>query len=590
MKAVVRHRMPFVFTVISLIVVITTISFWQYRSAAAIKITTSDDYLSINAALTTEPGSGEKFSSIYTSSNVTEKTPGNYEIDYPGSGGKIAIGDISKSNNFRPDLTISTWNNEAEFKLVASNVTQEKSQFSTSLKDGIISASNGEWTFEYKTTELKEGFNDKGGLDILITAKEKPTSNRIEFTFDSSTVTPYYQPPLTDEYSIGKQEDGTVVSTVTATQVVDDKGRVIAKRPDYVVNSIAFYANEKADYEAGKTNYATGKVGHLYAMKVGDSWAGWTIEDNKIILTIPQEVLDKSEYPLTITPIGDTFGYTTIGASEVGFDSNTWTGPLFTAPASGSGVSIHAYCRNWEVGEDTKIKGALVYHSNLSIVSNGITSATSTPNNVNYAWYTCNFGTAPTITASTEYVIGFMPWFYHDVRYDTGSTNQGHRDTANNFNSPVNPSGITHSTRKLSIYVTYTTGGGGYSISNTPSSYNFGEVTPNNTISTGLNYFSVTNNSASAVKITISGTDITGGTTWTLSDTGTAGTSTAGMKAGLNGGSYNIVIKKTSPYNTLVSSLASSASQLWGFQLLSPTNYTDTIQKNGTITLTATAP
>ncbi len=126
-------------------------------------------------------------------------------------------------------------------------------------------------------------------------------------------------------------------------------------------------------------------------------------------------------------------------------------------------------------------------------------------------------------------------------------------------------------------------------ISNTPSSYNFGQVEPNASPSTGLNYFTVTNNSGSIVNITISGTDLTGGTTWTLSDTATPGATTAGIKAGLNGGDYNIIVKKTAPFNTLKSSLGSSASQGWGLQILAPTGYTDSTQKNGSITLTASA-
>jgi hypothetical protein len=117
-------------------------------------------------------------------------------------------------------------------------------------------------------------------------------------------------------------------------------------------------------------------------------------------------------------------------------------------------------------------------------------------------------------------------------------------------------------------------------------------VGPSTTISTGLTYFNVTNNSASAVNVTIGGTDLTGGTTWTLSDNATAGTSIAGLKAGLSDGdgSYNVIVKQTAPFNTLKSGLGAGASQQWGFQLLAPTNYTDATQKTGTITLTATTP
>jgi hypothetical protein len=133
------------------------------------------------------------------------------------------------------------------------------------------------------------------------------------------------------------------------------------------------------------------------------------------------------------------------------------------------------------------------------------------------------------------------------------------------------------------LVIIYTTS----SLSNNPSSVNMGAVGPSSITSTGL-YFTVTNNSGSAVNITISGTDITGGTTWTLSDTATPGPTTAGLKASLDGVNYNIIIRKTAPFNTLVSNLANSASQNWGLQLLAPTTYTDSTQKTGTVTLTAT--
>lgn len=79
-----------------------------------------------------------------------------------------------------------------------------------------------------------------------------------------------------------------------------------------------------------------------------------------------------------------------------------------------------------------------------------------------------------------------------------------------------------------------------------------------------------------------------GGTTWTLSDTATAGADTFGLKAGLDGGSFNIVVKKTGPYNALISGLATGNSQQWGLQFYAPTSFSDGGAKSGTITLTAT--
>ncbi len=124
-------------------------------------------------------------------------------------------------------------------------------------------------------------------------------------------------------------------------------------------------------------------------------------------------------------------------------------------------------------------------------------------------------------------------------------------------------------------------------IANTPTSYGFGQIAESSTTATGLTHFTVTNNSAFSINIAITGTSMTGGTTWTLNDTATPGSDTYGLKAGLEGGSYNIIVKNSAG-NTLVAGLASSGTQRWGLQLLAPTAFTGGGANSGTITLTAT--
>jgi hypothetical protein len=129
-------------------------------------------------------------------------------------------------------------------------------------------------------------------------------------------------------------------------------------------------------------------------------------------------------------------------------------------------------------------------------------------------------------------------------------------------------------------------------MSNDKSSYNFGSVNLSGSSSSGLNYFTLTNNSGVSINVNIYGTDMTAGgcTTMTLSDNATAGANTYGLNAGLNGGSYSVVVKKTAPYNELKHELASSATQAWGLQFLSPTSYTGTCAGGltGTVTIVAT--
>jgi hypothetical protein len=193
MKTILRHK-KYLGSVSVVLVIAAVAGLWLFRPDLSVE---ASGVVSIDIG----PGSGMASAlDTYSNSTVSEKSPNYYEIDYPGSGSKIEIGDVSKTDDFKPDLTISTWNREAEFKLIALADIEEKSQLTTSLDGDTISASNGEWTFEYQPTAPKEDFNDKGGIDILITAKEKPTSNKIYFTYDSGTVTPYYQAPLTEEY------------------------------------------------------------------------------------------------------------------------------------------------------------------------------------------------------------------------------------------------------------------------------------------------------------------------------------------------------------------------------------------------------
>jgi hypothetical protein len=159
----------------------------------------------------------------------------------------------------------------------------------------------------------------------------------------------------------------------------------------------------------------------------------------------------------------------------------------------------------------------------------------------------------------------------------------------------------------------------GEDISNTPNSIDFGVVNSSSQYYSGLSHFAVTNNSGFAIDITIQGTDMTGGVTWTLSDTATPDTNVVGLIAGTpysalylgftsdtsllllaidtdayqlistDNEGYCIIIKKNSPYNYLVEDLPDGETQYWGFELLTPTGYTDVVQKSGTITITASA-
>jgi hypothetical protein len=119
----------------------------------------------------------------------------------------------------------------------------------------------------------------------------------------------------------------------------------------------------------------------------------------------------------------------------------------------------------------------------------------------------------------------------------------------------------------------------------TPTSWAIGNIATGSTKSSGLDYFTIVNNANSDIDVSIIGTDMTNGIPWTLDDTATPGLDTYGMKAGLDGTAYNIIVKKTAPYNLLVNGMPSGGSQKWGVQLYAPTDFSDGVAKTTTITM-----
>ena len=116
----------------------------------------------------------------------------------------------------------------------------------------------------------------------------------------------------------------------------------------------------------------------------------------------------------------------------------------------------------------------------------------------------------------------------------------------------------------------------------------FSHVKESQNYTSGLDAFEIYNSGGSAIDATITGTDLEGGINWVLSNTCTADNDTYGLLAGLDGQSYNVTVKSSSP-ELLISNLASLSSQKFGLQLCAPTLFSDGVAKTGNITLTVTA-
>lgn len=122
-------------------------------------------------------------------------------------------------------------------------------------------------------------------------------------------------------------------------------------------------------------------------------------------------------------------------------------------------------------------------------------------------------------------------------------------------------------------------------ISNAPDAWSLGTISENSIYQED---FIVTNIGANPVNITISGSNMTGGIPWTLSPTAVPDADTYGLKASLDGENFDIIVNED--VDSLVNNLnGSGAQQPWSLQFLSPTSFSDTTTKEGTVTLTATS-
>src|SRR3990167_108427 len=201
--------------------------------------------------------------------------------------GKVKL-ELIKS---RPEVRLHKWNSEINLGV----------RYDKIAKQGVRGAGNRmEWKDQKEEVhayplEAQEGMED-GGLELEILLKEKPDTNKFDFAIDGAdNLNFFYQPALT-------QAD------------MDE----ISYRPDNVVGSYAVYHKTKRDHRKGNTNYAVGKVAHIYRPKAIDAngvgvWAELLYENGVLSVIVPQSFLDGAVYPVKVDP---TFGYTSIGGSN----------------------------------------------------------------------------------------------------------------------------------------------------------------------------------------------------------------------------------------------------------------------------------
>jgi len=346
---------------------------------------------------------------------------------------EIEVGD-TKQPIFYPQVKIKRWDNEvnASFRLIDDEPKQLVIK-----GEKIKLVGNKKEVHFYELPVSKE--LQEGGYEFEVILKEKPASNKLEFSIETKGLSFFYQRELTQEEK--------------------DKGTI---RPDNIVGSYAVYCSEnKINYVGGKL-YRTGKVGHIYRPKIIDSAGNWVwgelnidVKKKLLTVTIPQEFLDTAVYPVRHAA-GLLFGYDTIGSSGVDISSYL-SGSLYTGEI---GTAISMTLAVDEVFGGTiysNTRCAIYRQSTLALLSNGVTDEELILYEDEPGWRTLTFSEGPTLQ-NVDYLL--MAWcaVYEgrlpSLKMDEGETNQLYRQyiTYNGFPDPLVPSYLDY---KVSIYCTY---------------------------------------------------------------------------------------------------------------------------------------
>ena len=362
--------------------------------------------------------------------------------EFPGKEDvRITVGD-EKQQDFFPRMKIKRWDNEVNFSV------------------GVISTFQGSHNVVGDKVEWNDGHGvgarfyekpeDQFEFEILL--DEKPASGFVLLSIETKGLRFLYQPPLTEEEST----------------IDPDTGRPRHVRPDNVVGSYAVYHQTmKGNYTGGK-NYRAGKFCHIYRPFVTDAngkqeWCDLEIIGAVMKIMIPDGLV----YPVVIDP---TFGTNPAspGGSWYECCAGAPMGTLYTSPANiSTAQSVSTYLKEVYGDASFNMKGLIVLHSNLNIITNGIGNPVNIPTGDSGHWFTSVFGTDPSPAASTEYILMQInngdDWDYGvaSMAYDAGDANQGHEDWANSYASPANLVAVNHYNYEFSIYCTYTAAGVG---------------------------------------------------------------------------------------------------------------------------------
>lgn len=269
----------------------------------------------------------------------TELTPTRLELSVEQELPKTGTQEIDIMKD-EPVVVFNKWDRQVQFGL-------EYDGFKAS-GDRQLFTDRVEW--KTSKEEMHAYPNDNGDFEIDIVLNEKPTKNVFTFTVHGyEDLDFFYQPFLT-------QED-------------IDSG---ISRPPEAEGSYAVYHKTLKDYrpflsqedlDAGflSTNYATGKIVHIYRPLVIDAdgnkvWGELLYTNGKLSVRVGQDFLDRAAYPVRIDP---TVGYAVAGASTLTSDNIAGSPVFIKANSAITGITFYRS----QSTTDTPARGAIYNNS-----------------------------------------------------------------------------------------------------------------------------------------------------------------------------------------------------------------------------------
>lgn len=416
-------------------------------------ISTSTD-ISMDEVITEEPVV-EFVDTKFTPKNIADSKPVESVTMYQffsnerDSGKKVTV----EVDKYIPEVRFKKWGGEVDFSLTALDV----------MGNAVYSADKNITQWKDETNPmLVESYPLKpaagmpdGGFEMEVVLQEKPVSNIFTFAVTgASNLDFFYQPALNTE----EQNDANIANC-SETECINKAGEVLISRPENIVGSYAIYHKGNKDKSINVSDYATGKVGHIYRPKVIDAngdevWATMSYEKGLLSVEVPSEFLAKATYPVRVDP---TFGYNVAGSSAVtGTAGNTIRGGSVATTEPGLVDSVTIYVS----GLTANVK-AITTDGSLNLLANGVSNAIAISSSTG-AWYTMSYATAtrPSITSAGTYYLGMItsttsPTFlYH---FDTVSGYSRISDASNSYTTPTSPTdAVITTSRRVSTYATYT--------------------------------------------------------------------------------------------------------------------------------------